>query len=81
MLRALFNPLCRSDHAKTHRMSIFCLKVSEKSKTSFKFLYNCLNLMPFKIQYELNLNSARTYIGSFVLLKKPGNKKLFQFAP
>ena len=61
MLRALFKRLSRSDHAKTHRISIFCLKVLEKSKISFKFLYNYLNLMPFKIQYELNFELC-TYV-------------------
>ena len=65
MLRALYNPLFSSNHAKTYRISIFfCLKILEKPKTLFKFLYHCRIMMPFGITIELNLNSVRTYIAS-----------------
>ena len=54
MLRVFYNPLFSSNYGKLYRNSIFREKIEEKSIFLLKFLYHCLNMMPFKIHFELN---------------------------
>ena len=61
LLRAFYIPLPSSNQAKTYRISKIFLKFLEKSKILFRFLYHCLNMIPFKKQFEHNFKLC-TYI-------------------